>query len=366
MAADPADLSGITILGTAAHAAWQRRELPPVERIAGGLWSIPVPIPDNPLRYTLSYLVPGDDGVVVVDPGWQSDESWRALTAGLAEAGAEVGDVVGIVATHVHPDHHGLSGRLRELSGAWVAMHPAERDTLPARVEAAAGDTGGRDRMVSGLRASGIPDHEIDALLHRFDEPDTPRTWNMVEPDVLLEDGDAVPLRGRRLHAVWTPGHTPGHLCLREPDARLLLTGDHVLPRITPSIGFEPAPPTLPLADFLSSLRTTASEPDAVLAAAHGPVTDSAHDRVAELLTHHQHRIELTRCLVGAGARTVYEVAVGLRWTRRERHLEELDPFNRMLAVIETKSHLDVLTDDGALDRCTKAGLLHYSSREAA
>src|SRR5689334_4773290 len=99
----------IEVLGTAQHAAWAARTLPPVERLAGGLWSIPVPIPDNPLRYTLTYLVPGDrDQLVVVDPGWDDPQTWDALVAGLAQAGAEPSDITGIVATHIHPDHHGL------------------------------------------------------------------------------------------------------------------------------------------------------------------------------------------------------------------------------------------------------------------
>ncbi|GAA4586289.1 hypothetical protein GCM10023107_02110 [Actinoplanes octamycinicus] len=78
----------IVVTGVAQREAWRARVLPPVERLAGGIWSVPVPIPHNPLRYTLSYLIPGDDGLVVVDPGWASDEGWAALQAGLVAAGA--------------------------------------------------------------------------------------------------------------------------------------------------------------------------------------------------------------------------------------------------------------------------------------
>ncbi|WP_312858511.1 MBL fold metallo-hydrolase, partial [Pseudonocardia pini] len=117
-------MAGVEVVGTAQHRAWSERVLPPVERLAAGMWSVPVPIPDNPLRYTLCYLIPGDDGLVVVDPGWDTDEGWAALEAGLTAAGARTADVVGIVATHVHPDHHGLSRRLADRSGAWIGMHP--------------------------------------------------------------------------------------------------------------------------------------------------------------------------------------------------------------------------------------------------
>jgi hypothetical protein len=107
----------------------------------------------------------------------------------------------------------------------------------------------------------------------------------------------------------------------------------------------------LPLADFLNSLARTAAAPDALLVAAHCPVTESVHQRVAELLAHHERRLQLTEDQVQVGARSVYEVAQVLRWTRRERELVTLDPLNRMLAVMETKAHLDVFVHRGSADR---------------
>jgi len=76
------------VTGTAQHEAWQARVLPPVEQVRPGLWSVPVPIPDNPLRYTLSYAFTSDTGPVIVDPGWDSAAGRQALTAGLTAAGA--------------------------------------------------------------------------------------------------------------------------------------------------------------------------------------------------------------------------------------------------------------------------------------
>ncbi len=345
MAADPADRPGITILGTAAHAAWQRRDLPPVERLDGGLWSIPVPIPDNPLRYTLTYLVPGDDGVVVVDPGWYSDESWQALTAGMTTAGVAVGDVVGVVVTHVHPDHHGLSTRLRTESGAWVAMHPAERDSLPARSEKKFGG-GTKDRMAQGLRASGVPEPEIDALLLGIDRPEARGMWDMAEPDVLLADGDAVPLPGRRLLAVWTPGHTPGHLCLREPDARLLLTGDHVLPRITPNIGLQPNNAEAPLHRFLDSLDKVAVYDDHDVLPAHEYRFRGLAARTRQLRDHHDARCrELLGVVEALGTATMWQLAEKLTWSRPWAEVGRM----RMAALAETAAHASHLVARGEL-----------------
>ncbi len=104
--------------------------LPPTEVVRPGLWSIAVPFPDNPLGYTLVYLLETDRGPVLVDAGWNDDESWDALVAGFQAAGSDIAACYGVLVTHVHPDHHGLSGRVRQASDAWVAMHARDSETV--------------------------------------------------------------------------------------------------------------------------------------------------------------------------------------------------------------------------------------------
>jgi len=118
------------VTGTLQQQAWLRRELPPVEQVTRGVWSVPVPIPDNPLRYVLSYVIEHASGFVVVDPGWDDLASWQALTDGLAECSVPLDAITAILITHVHPDHHGLSGAVREKSGAWIGMHEREGTLL--------------------------------------------------------------------------------------------------------------------------------------------------------------------------------------------------------------------------------------------
>jgi glyoxylase-like metal-dependent hydrolase (beta-lactamase superfamily II) len=338
MAAVPADEDTISILGTRQYDAWQRRVPPPVESIAAGLWSVPVPIPDSPLRYTLCYLIPGDTGVVVVDPGWDTDDGWAALLAGLTTAGCTVGDVVGIVTTHVHRDHHGLAGRLREASGAWIGMHPAERDTLPNRL-VAGGAVDRRQALADMLRGSGAPDDELALLRDRFRRRDTIGIAELVEPDVLLSDGDLVPLPGRHVQAVWTPGHTPGHLCLREVDAKLLLTGDHVLPRITPNIG-QLSHQDAPLRSFLESLAKVGHYDDHDALPAHEYRFRGLAARTRALREHHEQRCrELLDMVTALGTPTVWQVAERLPWSRPWAEVGAMRP----AAVAETAAHAHYL-----------------------
>jgi glyoxylase-like metal-dependent hydrolase (beta-lactamase superfamily II) len=146
-----------------------------------------------------------------------------------------------------------------------------------------------------------------------------------------------------------TPGHTQGHVVFTDSGNGLLFAGDHVLPHITPSIGFEPVSARQPLGDYLESLRVVRALPDMRLLPAHGPDGGSAHKRIDELLAHHADRLARCADAVAAGAGTAYEVACALRWTRRGRQLADLDPFNQMLAVAETRIHLELLAAQGRL-----------------
>jgi glyoxylase-like metal-dependent hydrolase (beta-lactamase superfamily II) len=326
------------VTGIAQREAWIARNSPPVEEVRADLWSVPVPIPDSPLRYTLTYLIAAEGGLVVVDPGWDTDAGWNALADGLKAAGSSPADVTGIVVTHIHPDHHGLSARLRAASGAWVAMHPAERESLAA-LRRQASDTADGD--LAWLRRCGVPDDVAAELAMRVgsDHP----FWGMADPDVLLEHGDPVPLAGRQLRAVWTPGHTPGHLCLHEEAENLLLTGDHVLPRISPNIGLQPHTAEPPLAAYLRSLEFVAAYDTAEALPAHEYRFHGLASRVRMLLAHHERRCdEVIEVLGRLGPATTWQVTKELSWSRG---WAAVTGFMRRAALAEAGAHLQHLAD---------------------
>ncbi|HWS36485.1 MAG TPA: MBL fold metallo-hydrolase [Actinoplanes sp.] len=326
----------------AQQAAWQARALPPVEKLAGGLVSVPVPIPNNPLRYTLSYLIPGDDGLVVVDPGWDSDTGWTALLAGLAETGATAADVTGVVLTHVHPDHHGLTARLRDASGAWVAMHPAERDSMLRDR-----DTEPAVALTGWLRDLHVPQPEINDLLSTFGTAVDKHFAPMADADVMLADGDLVPLTGRRIQAIWTPGHTPGHLCLLDSDSQILLTGDHVLPRISPNIGLQLSGGN-PLGDYLESLQKVTAYDDCEALPGHEYRFHGITARATELTAHHHERCaEIVAAVEQLGDPGIWQLAAALSWSRP---WSEIGPM-KVAAVAETAAHVELLIKTGTLTR---------------
>ncbi len=333
----------LEITGTAQFEAWQRRVLPPVEQVRPGLWSIPVPIPHSPLRYTLCYAFAGAGPLVIVDPGWDDDDARAALQSGLAVAGATIGDVAGIVLTHIHPDHHGLSGWAQARSGAWIGMHPAEAATLPARVEHYRNADADRE----WLHRAGVPADDLDGLA--ITEARLADLRRMAAPDRLFEDGDTLPIPGRTVEAVWTPGHTPGHLCLHDAEAGVLLTGDHLLPRITPNIAAKDETDGDPLGDYLTALtRITAFQADEALPA-HEYRFRALAVRAKAVTTHHDERsAEVIAAVANRDTPTAWQIAAALTWSRG---WDSLNGFLRRMALGETIAHLNHLQAEGALVR---------------
>jgi len=315
--------------------------LPPVERVRPGLWSIPVPIPNNPLRYVLVYAFETDKGPYLVDAGWNTDDAYATLVAGLEQAGFSVEDVQGVLVTHIHPDHYGLAGRIREASGAWIALHPADARLISERYDE---PDELLERIGSMLRRDGAPAEEI-ATLQNASMPARP--WVMsVTPDVLIEDGDEPEVPGWDLKAIWTPGHSPGHLCFYEAGNRLMLSGDHVLPRITPNISFHPQAGPNPLGDFLASLDKVAGyDADEVLPAHEQRFVD-LRGRVEALKAHHQQRFDEVFAAIREGHTTAYGIAGQMTWNKP---WDQIVGWTRRSAVGETLAHLRYLELRGAV-----------------
>ena len=329
----------ITVTGTSQWQAWRDRVLPPVEKVRPCVWSVPTPFPDSPLRYVLAYLVETERGPVLVDTGWPSDEAWDGLVAGVRETGHEVSDVVAVLVTHFHADHFGLAARVREASGAWIGMHEADARAIGRYPTV--GDFAVADR--AWLARRGVPAGEIRGML----PAEHVHSRRRVYPDVMIEDG-ARPLGdGTPLRAIWTPGHTPGHLCFADERYNVLLTGDHVLPRISPNISPSPANADDILGTFLRSLAELAgSDPDEVLPA-HEYRFTGLEARVRQLHDHHRARLREVLAVVAAAAGcSTAEVAERLTWSRP---WEQARGMVRRSAIGETYAHLVYLDRRGLI-----------------
>lgn len=328
---------------------------PGVYRVDPGIHRIPLPIPEDGLRAVNCFVLQNAGRLTIIDPGAGVDAAHDALRQGLATLDAGLDDVDRALVTHVHYDHYTQAVAIRERTSleVWLGRH--EEPSLTVLRDA--------DRSLSAqvhqLMRYGATDLARGAAERRTGG----RIDDLLRegPDRWVDDDETISVAAGHLRALHTPGHTRGHVVFRDDARELLFAGDHVLPTITPSIGFEAAPTTLPLVDYLRSLRAVRSAPDARLLPAHGSITPSVHARVDELLAHHDDRLRAVADAVGSGATTGLAVAGRLRWTRRIRTLVELDTFNRMLAILETGYHLDLLVHRGTLRVTLEGSTAHYA-----
>jgi glyoxylase-like metal-dependent hydrolase (beta-lactamase superfamily II) len=320
-------------------ASYSLDPLPPVERVRPGLWSVPVPLPNNSLRYVFVYVFETDAGPYLIDAGWNTDDAYAALTLGLEQVGTRIDDVQGVLVTHIHPDHYGLAGRVRDTSGAWVALHPADAELIHDRYEE---PTDLLERVGRMLRRVGAPEIEL-ASLQQAAMP-VLRFVSSAQPDVLVGDGDRPDVPGWDLEAIWTPGHSPGHLCFWEPRHRLMLSGDHVLPRITPNIPFHPQAGADPLGDYLNSLDKLEDYDSEEVLPAHEHRFVGLQRRLAQLRTHHQSRFDEVVAAINDGVTSAWDIAARMRWSRP---WDRIEGFMKRAAVAEAMSHLRALENRG-------------------
>jgi glyoxylase-like metal-dependent hydrolase (beta-lactamase superfamily II) len=351
-----AEVTDIGVTGIAQKEAWANNVLPPVEKVRPGLWSIPVPMVGNPLRYVSVYALELDDGVALIDAGWNTDDAFAALVDGLAVAGGTLADVRAVLVTHIHPDHYGLAGRVREASGAWVALHPADAKLIESRYATP-------DQLVENmsrlLAVSGVPEDKRPDLSQASME--MRMMVALAQPDVLLEDEEKVDLPGWPLRTVWTPGHSPGHICFWSDREQLLLAGDHILPRITPIISYHSQQFPNPLGNYLESLAKVRDLPAHEVLPAHEYRFANLAARVDELVHHHETRLD---AIEGVVARqpgiSSWDLTVSLQWSRS---WDEIPIYMQRAANGETLAHLILLEANGRLRRVRGIPDRWYSDR---
>ena len=324
--------------------------------VAPGVHRIPLPLPMDGLRAVNVYVIETDEGLTCVDGGWAIEVSRSLFEESLASLGHHPRDVTSFLVTHVHRDHYTQAVALRsEFGRATVSLGIGDKPTLDMIFD----DDIDADPTVARLTLIGAP--ELADEWSKWISSSAPDRSVWLPPDTWLTGHETIAVGERTLDAVPTPGHTQGHYVYADQAAGLLFAGDHVLPTITPSVGFEPVYADLPLHDYLESLVKVRGLPDLRLLPAHGAVTDSTHARIDELLAHHEHRLDLClKAIVPAGS-TSYDVAKLLPWTRHDKSLADLDLFNSGMAAMETMVHLDLLVARGQLTRTDTDGVAVYT-----
>lgn len=320
------------------------REL--LEQRRHGLYQVRVPLPFL-LRYVNSYVFVGTDGLTVVDPGLRTAEALACWDEVLARLGAGKGDIRRIVLTHHHPDHIGLAGLLQQESGAEVLL---SADGMRQAESMWSGE-----RPMGRLLPEAFARHGMDGETVELIKEHMAGFVKLVAPlprITPMEDGDHVRLGDAEFTAVHTPGHAWGHMMLFHEASGELLCGDHVLPKITPNIGWLPGVDESPLASYIAALRSVAALPVTRAYPGHREPFGDWAGRCRELLTHHEERLGAFAAAASARC-TAYE-------TCRRIFGERLSPHQLRFAMAETLAHMFWLRDAGRLLETQDGALLYY------
>jgi len=350
--------------------------------IVPGLHQIRTPMNTPGLSFVMPYLFEEPDGVTLFDAGYGTAEATTAMTEALAERGYQPSDIRRLIISHAHPDHLGMAGWVKEqspdsklvmlerewewISSRWIDFEQSEDQSNDwlirhgiAASEVKAADRAGGIGFGGALSSPSGLKRWLGGVIGRARKGGghTERNWRRdfrmdIEPDQMLQDGETLEFGDWVLEAVWTPGHTPGHLCAYEPNHKLMLTGDHVLPRITPNVSMhidDEETGRSPLAEYMDSLAKTARFDTRCGLPAHEWNIEDLPGRANELIEHHRDRLEEVLIGIGDGAATASEVSGRVHWNTRP--FEEFNIWQKRSALGETLSHLVVLLADGRVKR---------------
>src|SRR6059058_5122802 len=255
-----------------------------LSEVAAGVFELRLPIPFEDGLVNV-FVFPDRHEADLLDCGMNSDESVEAINRALAHLGAK--RLHRLVVTHIHPDHYGAAGTFAGDGLADLYIHRLEVPLVhPRYVEL--------EHLVEEVRnyllVNGVPAEEADALSNS--QRALSEVVKTAEPSVQLDGAEHIEMGRHSLRVEWTPGHSPGHICLYSASTGLLFAGDHVLPELSPNIGLHPQSTPDPLHEYLDGLRRVAAYKPRLVLPAHGRPFSDVGGRVETLVEHHRRRME--------------------------------------------------------------------------
>lgn len=326
-----------------------------IEEILPQLYRIEIPLPRNPLKALNSYYLRGSDRNLLIDTGFNQPECRAAMDEGLSELGVSM-DSTDIMITHIHGDHSGLvhylaTPKTRVFCDAYTAM----AFTL---------DQGEQwDHFLEMIHEGGLGEVSLN------DHPGYKYGSDPVLNVQQIKDGDIITVGDFTLQCISTPGHAPDHICLYEPQQKILFTGDHILGKITPNNTIWESPSTVTrdlLQEYLDSLDKIDLLDVKLALPGHRELINDLHGRIQELRNHHEKRLQDVLNILGNKEMHGAQVASKMQWDIRNRTWEDFPTAQKIFAIGEALSHLTHLVYKKVLVKESRDGLVYYSRADGA
>jgi glyoxylase-like metal-dependent hydrolase (beta-lactamase superfamily II) len=301
-----------------------------------GLWRLRLPLPWPGVPHCNAWAIASGSGVVLVDTGMHQPGSMAQLERALDQVNLRVEHVRLVVATHAHSDHWGQAAPIRDRAGCEFWMHPNHAHATRSHddPEAALG------RRLEVGRQSGVPEAALLAYAERVKEMPS-GVAEVIEPDRALVPGVEIETDLGVWHVYETPGHAPSHICLFQPERRLLISGDHLLGRISLFYDYGWTPD--PAGEFLRSLDVVGELDARLCLSGHGrPFVDvRGHIEANRKLV--RERVDAVLAALNGEPLTVVETVPFV-------YGEPLSPLNANWRLSETLSYLRHLEVAGRVE----------------
>lgn len=313
---------------------------------APGVFRLVLPLPFPGLKKVNAYLLTDDSGSTLIDcgiylPDPTEDHGWDDLVAAFEAAGQRVEEVTRLIVTHTHIDHYGMAARVVDASGCELWMHKEAEQEL----ESYRDPSGAAGRLRAMLADHGIDENDLDELTAFEDW--RPFVSGVVSATTEIGEGEEVTVGGRSWQLIYTPGHARSHVCLWTPGDKILVSGDHLLPTITPHIDFRRGADADPLGEFLDSLTKVESLDPSLVLPGHGHPFAEGAERARTIARHHDRRLGSILQIIRREEHTVDEITDEI-WG------EELLYFQRRLAIGEALAHLVYLVQRGEVEHVVR------------
>jgi glyoxylase-like metal-dependent hydrolase (beta-lactamase superfamily II) len=279
----------------------RKRELGRGERVQRGVFRLRLPLPWPGVPHCNAWAVAAGDGVVLFDTGMQQPGSMDQLERAMAMCGLRIDDVRLIVCTHAHLDHCGQAGEIVERTGCELWMHPNQEYLRRIIDDPEAVFI----RQLEVARQSGVPEEP----LRRYAAQRSERFASVVtvpEPDRSLVNGVSIDSELGAWDVHETPGHSPSHVCLFQPEHRLLISGDHVLGRV--SLYFDYGYSADPVGEYLRSLDVVEQLRARLCLPGHGRTFADVRAHIDASRTLVRERLEAVQEAIRGEPRSAFEI----------------------------------------------------------
>ena len=307
------------------------------EEILPNLYRVEVPLPRNPLKAVNSYIIKAQGKSLIIDTGMNREECMSVLSSGLMELDVDLNKADFFI-THLHADHLGLASTMATDTSK-IYFNQADADIINSEAW---------EEYSNFAGINGFPKDELQRAIQSH--PGVKYSTKGYVDFHILKEGDAISIGDYLLKCIETPGHTPGHICLYEPNKKIFISGDHILSDITPNISLFSNDEN-PLKEYLISLDKVYNFDVRLVLPGHRAPFTNFKERIEELKRHHEVRANEVLSILEKGNEDAFHVASQMTWDMSYESWELFPLLQKWFATGEAIAHLKYLEEEGKIRR---------------